>query len=195
MQGARTVFGRDGFTRAGVDAIAKEAGVSTRTIYNHFPQGKAELFRLIVEEGTEQIVRAQLEVIDRWLHRIRDLEADLVDFGVAWAEPLTAYPDHFAVVRQMRAEIAHLPDGLRETWEAGPARVHQALADRFGALAEEGWLRPGDPGRTARHFLHLVGGEIIDRTYYGAFPLPRPETEQLVAEGVHTFLHGCLPRD
>ncbi|MEU7831466.1 TetR family transcriptional regulator [Nonomuraea sp. NPDC049129] len=35
MAGALTLFARDGYTRAGLDAITVEAGVSNRTIYNH----------------------------------------------------------------------------------------------------------------------------------------------------------------
>jgi len=35
---------RDGYTRASIDAISAEAGVSTRTIYNHFTD-KAMLSR------------------------------------------------------------------------------------------------------------------------------------------------------
>ena len=36
IDGALAVFARDGYTRASIDAISAEAGVSTRTVYNHF---------------------------------------------------------------------------------------------------------------------------------------------------------------
>ncbi|MEV5986378.1 helix-turn-helix domain-containing protein [Streptomyces sp. NPDC052051] len=42
-QAARAVFGREGYSRASVDANAVEAGVSKRTIYNHFTD-KEQLF-------------------------------------------------------------------------------------------------------------------------------------------------------
>ncbi|MFF2020526.1 TetR/AcrR family transcriptional regulator [Streptomyces sp. NPDC058171] len=195
MRGARTVFGRDGYTRTSVDAIAKEAGVSTRTIYNHFENGKAELFRIIVEEGAVQIHDAQLDVIDRWLRKITDLEADLIDFGRAWVEPLNVFPDHFALVRQLRAEVGHLPPELLKAWdEAGPRRVERALAERFQGLVDDGLLETDDARRAVMHFLHLISGEIIDRSYYGALPLPRDEVDGLVASGVRAFLRGYQPR-
>lgn len=195
MRGARSVFGRDGYTRTSIDAIAKEAGVSTRTIYNHFESGKAELFRLIVEEGAAQIHDAQLDVIDRWLRKVTDLEEDLIDFGRAWVEPLGTFPDHFALVRQLRAEVGHLPPELLRAWEeAGPVRVENALADRFRNLAEEGLLRTDDPRQAASHFLQLISGEIIDRSYYGALPLPPEVVTRLITAGVRAFLHGYLPR-
>ncbi|MFD3515314.1 TetR/AcrR family transcriptional regulator [Streptomyces sp. NPDC058657] len=195
MRGARTVFGRDGYTRTSVGAIAKEAGVSTRTIYNHFENGKAELFRIIVVEGAVQIHDAQLDVIDRWLRKITELEADLIDFGRAWVKPLGTFPDHFALVRQLRAEVGHLPPELLKAWEeAGPVRVERALAERFRSMAEDGMLRTDDPRQAAAHFLQLISGEIIDRSYYGALPLPPEEVNGLIRSGVQAFLRGYLPR-
>ncbi|MFI5940508.1 TetR/AcrR family transcriptional regulator [Streptomyces uncialis] len=195
IRGARTVFGRDGYTRTSVDAIAKEAGVSTRTIYNHFENGKAELFRIIVVEGAIQIHDAQLDVIDRWLRKVTDLEDDLVDFGRAWVAPLGTFPDHFALVRQLRAEVGHLPPELLKAWEeAGPLRVERALGERFRGLADDGMLQTDDPRQTAVHFLQLISGEIIDRSYYGALPLPPEEVSNLIRSGVRAFLRGYLPR-
>ncbi|MEV6149621.1 helix-turn-helix domain-containing protein [Nonomuraea sp. NPDC052129] len=61
MAGALTLFARDGYTRARRDAIAVEAGVSNRTIYNHFTD-KAELFQAVMQESTQR-VNAEVEHI------------------------------------------------------------------------------------------------------------------------------------
>ena len=37
IEGARTVFMRDGYEGASVDDIAREAGVSKATLYSYFP--------------------------------------------------------------------------------------------------------------------------------------------------------------
>src|SRR3954469_9773079 len=50
LDAATTVFLREGYERASVDTIAAEAGVSKRTIYNHF-RDKRELFVTIVERA------------------------------------------------------------------------------------------------------------------------------------------------
>ncbi|UCM87089.1 TetR/AcrR family transcriptional regulator C-terminal domain-containing protein [Streptomyces marincola] len=195
IRGARTVFGGDGYTRASIGAIASAAGVSTRTIYNHFPGGKAELFRLVVQEGSKEILRVQLDIVDRWLHKVTDVELDLIDFGKAWVAPLDTFASHFALVRQLRAEIEHLPPDLLRAWEeVGPRRVQSALADRFQELADEGRLVMEDPRQAAIHFTYLVSGEIRDRTYDGALPLAPEVTNRLVTVGVQTFLRGYLPR-
>lgn len=62
MAGALTVFARDGYMRASVDAIAAEAGVSTRTIYNHF-QDKAQLFQTVIQESATRVAEAQIAII------------------------------------------------------------------------------------------------------------------------------------
>ena len=41
------VFARLGYTRASIDLISEEAGVSTRTIYNHF-ENKLGLFSAVL---------------------------------------------------------------------------------------------------------------------------------------------------
>ncbi|WP_456581768.1 hypothetical protein [Blastococcus sp. SYSU DS0510] len=73
--------------------------------------------------------------MDRYLYKITDLEADLVEFGLAWVAPMADFPDHFALVRQMTAEVGHLPHELIESWQdAGPRRVMRELALRLKDL-------------------------------------------------------------
>ncbi len=49
---AKDVFAREGFSQAGMEQVARNAGVSTATLYAHFPS-KAELFRVVVEATIE----------------------------------------------------------------------------------------------------------------------------------------------
>src|SRR6187431_1572293 len=50
LDAATTVFLREGYERASVDTIAAEAGVSKRTIYNHY-RDKKVLFITVVERA------------------------------------------------------------------------------------------------------------------------------------------------
>ncbi|MFE2723133.1 TetR/AcrR family transcriptional regulator [Kitasatospora sp. NPDC059327] len=191
---ARTVFGRDGYSRASIDAIAAEAGVSTRTIYNHFT-GKELLFRTVVQESAGQVRDAQLDVIDRELAKVTDLEADLVALSLAWVATLTTFADHFALVRQINAEAAHLPKDLLDAWQAtGPRPAMAELANRFGRLADRGLLDAPDPARAAQHFVLLIGSEVTQRSYWGAHPLAPSETEEIITAGVHVFLRAYAAR-
>jgi AcrR family transcriptional regulator len=191
---ARAVFGREGYARASVDAIAAEAQVSTRTIYNHF-DGKEQLFRTVIQESATAVADAHIALIDRRLQEVSDLERDLTDLALDWLRPEPAFADHRAMVQQIRAEAAHFPRDALQAWQdAGPRRVQQALADRLRSLADRGTLHVPNPDRAALHFAHLIGGELADRSFDGVFPLSDQETTEVIAAGVQAFLNGYAPR-
>jgi len=191
-QGALVVFGRDGYTRASIDSIAAEAGVSTRTIYNHFDD-KQHLFLTVIQQSAAQVAAAQIGLLDRYLERITDLEADLVALGRAWTKPRAEFSDHFALVRQINAEVGHFPQAGLDAWqETGPRQVHRELAVRMRRLADQGRLAIEDADTAATHFVLLVGSELTSRSYYGAIPFEEPDVTRIVTAGVRTFLHGYL---
>ena len=191
VTGALAVFARDGYARAGIDAIAAEAGVSTRTIYNHF-QDKAQLFATVIRESATQVADAQIALIDRHLFKVTDLEADLVALGCALATPLTGHAGHFGLIRQINAETEHIPDAAIAAWRAaGPERVLGELADRLGDLAARGLLHLTDPHRAASQFMLLASGAIP--FHHGIDATAQDEIAEIVASGVHVFLHGYLP--
>ncbi|WP_035303537.1 TetR/AcrR family transcriptional regulator [Actinokineospora inagensis] len=185
LDGALATFARDGYTRAGMDAISAAAGVSTRTIYNHFTD-KAALFEAVIQHSAAQVAAEQVAVIDRHLTKVTDLEADLVEFAHALAGTADRFADHFALVRQINADLGHIPAAAVAAWqETGPLRVHRALADRLGALAERGLLDIGDPRRAAVHFMLLVSVDNPStRTPLDA------DHDALVRAGVRAFLYG-----
>ncbi|MDQ3783410.1 MAG: TetR/AcrR family transcriptional regulator [Actinomycetota bacterium] len=191
LAGALTVFARDGYTRASIDAISAEAGVSTRTIYNHF-QDKAQLFQTVIQESAARVAEAQIAIIEGYLRKVTDLEPDLIEFGLALATPMTDYADHFALVRQINAEAGHIPRAALDAWrEAGPLRVLGELARRMRRLAEQRLLRIDDPDRAAVHFMLLVQGAIPFQHGLGA--TRESEIDEIVTSGVRVFLHGYLP--
>jgi AcrR family transcriptional regulator len=193
LRGALTVFARDGYTRASMDAIAAEARVSTRTIYNHFGD-KADLFQAVIQHSASQVAGAQIAVIDRYLAKVTDLEADLTEFARVWATPMPEYIDHFAMVRQINAEAGHIPQAALDIWqETGPRRVHRELARHIQRLADRGLLRVPDSGLAATHLVLLTASEVANRSYHGAIPLPETEITRIADAGVHAFLHGYLP--
>ncbi len=187
LSGALEVFARDGYTRASIDAIAAEATVSTRTIYNHFGD-KAGLFAAVIQESATQVADAQVALIDRHLWKVTDLESDLVDFGRAWATPMPNYAVHRALVRQINAEVSHIPPAAIDVWQkTGPLRVRAALGGRFRQLAEQGRLSIDDPDRAALHFTLLVS--VHNPSMPGA-QLSPAELDEMVGSGVRTFLRG-----
>jgi len=186
LDGALAMFARDGYTRAGLDAIAAASGVSTRTIYNHF-HDKAQLFLAVMRESSQRVAAIHLGIIDRHLRKIVDLEKDLIEFGTEWMD--TRHQDlavHFALVRQINAEIEHIPDEAYAAWqETGPLRVRRHLAAQLSRMASQGLLEADDPDRAATHLLLLISGGALP----GRPASPADQTATVQA-GVHAFLHG-----
>jgi AcrR family transcriptional regulator len=191
LDGALAVFARDGYTRASIDAISAEAGVSTRTIYNHFAD-KAGLFLAVIQESATRAADVQIAVIDRHLRKVTDLEADLVEFGLDWVTPRPDSAAHFSLVGQINAEAGHIPQEAIDAWqETGPRRVRRELASHLRPLAERGLLRIDDPDRAALHLLLLISAGLP--AHHAA--LSADELTATVTAGIHTFLYGHLRRD
>lgn len=188
LAGALTVFARDGYARASIDAISAAAGVSTRTIYNHFDD-KARLFQTVIRTSATGVAEAQIAIIDRHLGKVTDLETDLIELGRALATPMTGYADHFALVRQIDAEAGHIPQAALDAWrEAGPRRVLLELAGRMRQLAGRGLLRVDEPDRAATHFMLLVQGAVP--FHHGVGATREDEVTEVVTAGVRAFLYG-----
>jgi AcrR family transcriptional regulator len=188
MRAARAVFGREGYTRAGVDTIALEAGVSNRTIYNHFTD-KEQLFQTVALEGAEQVTAAIAEILERHLRKIVDVREDLIAFGLERVAAVTEFPDHFALVRTIEAEASRIPTDVLEAWrDVGPLSAHKRLAPYLRRIGERGLLVLDDPERAANHFNLLTITDVNQRTFYGALPLPEADVNTIVVDGVDTFL-------
>ncbi|OIJ92043.1 TetR/AcrR family transcriptional regulator [Streptomyces colonosanans] len=198
---ACAVFGREGYTRASVDALAAAAGVSTRTLYNHFPGGKAELFRTVVTWTSGEVRDAQLTRMHALLDpehppQPDDLERDLVALARMFVGLMADYPDHFALVRHIHAEADHVPPEALEAWkDAGPGPVGHALADAMAGLATAGLIDVhGDAAMAGAHFMTLTSHSIVQLSHYGVLPLPKEETNRLITGGVAAFLRAYRAR-
>ncbi|TMR92365.1 TetR/AcrR family transcriptional regulator [Nonomuraea basaltis] len=187
LAGALTVFARDGYARASIDAIAATAGVSTRTIYNHFTD-KAELFQAVIQESGHRAAESQIAVIDRHLRKITDLESDLIDFGRDLVVLAPENTDHFALVRQINAEAGHIPQAAIDAWQqTGPSRVRRELARRLEQAAERGLLNLRDPELAALHLMALLS--VAAPSPHTAAP-SKEKTTEMVTASIRAFLHG-----
>ena len=185
---ALTLFLRDGFARTSMDAVAREAGVSKRTVYDYY--GDKQTLFLDVLTRTQAAYQAQFgELLDRTLPAdTPDLEAALVAFGRAFSSGVAQAPDRSAIVRLIVAEAAHFPDLLDRLRGVGPQQ--EALAERLAGFAARGLLDVPDPVEAAAYLGILVTARANNRTLYGTLPIPDDELAELVASGVRVFLRA-----
>jgi AcrR family transcriptional regulator len=189
---ARRVFGRDGYVRASIDAIAAEAEVSTRTIYNHFP-GKEQLFTSVLHDSAAKVADTFVDMVGR-LDAEGDLDTYLLGLARALVAQSTEHPEHFTMVRRIQAEADLFPPEAIAAWHrAGPQRVESEVARRLGDLAERGVLQAPDPRLMARHFIALTAAQATPGSPARPRPRSRAELDAVLAAGIHAFLHGYTP--
>jgi len=142
-----------------------------------------------VHASASRVAEAFVETVEQQL-KGADLRSDLVTLGEAFVAQRTRFPEHFAMIRQVKAEAQHFPKAVIDAWQqAGPARVQQELGQRLQQLADAGLLRIADRARATRHFIALVSAEITIRPL-GAPALGAEEIQSSVSSGVDAFLHG-----
>jgi AcrR family transcriptional regulator len=191
-QAARRVFGRDGYVRASIDAIAAEAGVSTRTIYNHFP-GKEQLFTSVLHDSAAQVAETFVEMAGR-LDPDDGLDAYLLGLARALVAQSTEHPEHFAMVRRILAEVDLFPPEAMTAWlEAGPRRVEDETARCLRDLADRGLVAAPDPLVAGRHFGALTAGQVNRNSPSTSRPFTKAQVDKLLKVGIHAFLHGYAP--
>lgn len=186
LDGALAVFARDGYTRASIDTIAREASVSTRTIYNHFGD-KAALFGAVIVDSAERTSERQIDALRWLLSKVTDLEDDLVEFGIAWATPDADSAQHFALVRQIAADAGHLPAEAIDAWQqAGPLKVRAAIASCLRKMGDAGLLSIEDEMLAANQLIQLTAGSVHPTPVQ--IDVPTEDLEAIVRSGVRVFL-------
>ncbi|OKI14690.1 hypothetical protein A6A08_13515 [Nocardiopsis sp. TSRI0078] len=194
-EAALRVFLREGYARASVDAIAADAGVSKRTIYNHF-RDKEALFATIVAQSSAAVAEDFAEIAARHLDAPADAASALAAFGREWTSPGARRPDHGALVRLLMAEAAHFPGIIRVWLDNGPEPVRRGLAERLRAMADRGLLdiAEGEEEDATGHFVALVQTPATNRSFFNALPLPEAEHREIVHSGVRAFMRIYGPR-
>lgn len=153
LDAATQVFLAEGFAGASMDAIARAAGVSKPTVYNHFAD-KQELFEQIVNDLVAVITQPFYEQIVN-LSDDGDLAQRLRELGGLLLKGVMQ-PTNLRLRRLVIGEASRFPDLGRAYERQGPGRALAAWTTAFKRLADEGLLRLQDPALAAAHFQALV---------------------------------------
>ncbi|MEV4222157.1 TetR/AcrR family transcriptional regulator [Nonomuraea sp. NPDC049725] len=188
LDGAFTVFARQGYAQACVQEIADEAGVAKPTVYNHLTD-KATLFRHAIQAAAESVLDQRLAALQPLAEPGPDLRATLEEVGHHLVR-LHADDRSCALRRLLYAELTHFPDILDLAVESGPHRLSQALADRLARLILAGRLRATDPDQAAEHFLALLIGPLEARSHMGTRQIADTALRELARAATDTFLRA-----
>lgn len=183
LRAARVIFARDGFSQAGMESVARSAGVSTATLYAHFP-GKADLFRIVVEAALADIadrVRQSAEAQG-------DARARLRTFGMAYAE-LYCAADSRALFRMVIAERRRFPGLADHFRDHARMALGGTLLAVVGDLARIGEIAIDKPSWAAGQLQGMIEhATLVLGLVAGDHVMPVRPLETIVHEAVETFL-------
>jgi len=199
LSGAATVFLRDGYDRASVDDIAREAGVAKRTVYNVF-RDKEALFRETISLAIEIAERFSAELVAE-TGRMREADRDIPRIARRLALAVLRGPV-LPLRRLLVSEARRFPDLALEYRERAPDAVLRALSAALQELANAGQLRFDDATVAAEHFAFLIMGADMDRGMFDTETASAGRVRKRAEAGAAAFLraygvqggHAPLPR-
>ena len=178
LEGARTVFMRDGFEGASVDDIVRVAGVSKATLYSYFPDK-----RLLFLEVAKTECQAQSKAAVTSIETSGDIREALTTAAGRMVRFFTS-PVGMQVYRIVVGESQRFPEVGREFYNSGPAVVREILRNLLQKGIDEGKLKIDDIELATDQFpelckagihlqlalglRHSVSEEEIDRVIEGA---------------------------
>jgi TetR/AcrR family transcriptional repressor of mexJK operon len=187
LEVATRLFIEHGFAGATLEAIARAAGVGTRTLYNHYGD-KEGLFRAIVKARTERTDASGepsvLGAIEAATPKGILLRAAKTLLDICLSE------DTIALERLMAAESMRFPEMTRSVVGANMATLHRSVTGLFEEMRRRGLLAGTDCAATAKYFIDLIVGIASVQVilgYYGAVAHARE-----VEEKVELFMLGAL---
>ena len=185
LDAAEELFVSSGYELTSVDAIAARAGVSKRTVYDHFGD-KLSLFRSVLRRVDDAMLTTVRTAIEQELTDGRDLREALLAFLQRMTTDAVPSPT-YATFRRLNARAASAP---RLPDRSGEERV-RLLEERFAQLAAAGELEVSDPRRAVQHFNALTMRLVLDAIDGDpAGAVSRSEIQAIITDGVDAFLRA-----
>ena len=188
IEAAAEAFFVHGYAAARLDLIAKDAGISKKTIYKHV-SSKIELFTLAVENRIEQHGAPDL-LLDP--ESDEDPETALRRCLISVAA-LALSPEGLAAHRLVTREAADFPE-LVAAHDRPIMPLVVNLTAWMTVQARRGWLTLASPDRAARTLLDLVLAEDRRNALFGAPPPDAATQARRVDEALKLFLYGTIAR-
>ena len=179
---ALKLFLEHGYGNLGMEAIARDARVSLRTIYSQFG-GKAGLFGALIRRCSDQFVDT--------LSFDSPPEAALAAFAREFLYRITR-PDVVRMRAILIGESPHFPDLATQFYAQGPQRTLDYLAQFFARHQQAGHFTMIDPHFLADQFLSGLRSERFQKLQLGLAITPNEtEIDLWAQQATEWFLSGC----
>ncbi|QOL81723.1 TetR/AcrR family transcriptional regulator [Pseudooceanicola spongiae] len=183
LEGARQAFLQDGFDGAGVDDIARNAGVSKATLYSYFPDKRLlfiEIARLECHRQADEAERIMPQDLP-----VRDMLSFIATRMVTFFNSSLS----LSIFRLCVAEAERFPDLAEEFYRNGPLLAQTKMSAYLREANENGELDVAHPELAANQFAELCKAGIFARLVFGIEKrIPQEELNFVASEAVEMFL-------
>ena len=190
LQAAKSIFLKMGYHATNMNQIAKEAGVTKLTVYNHF-QDKANLFMCAIEESCEESIRAKQF----------ELTAES-DFGQALylmchrALSIIYLPEALkldCLLFELAAEQSPL---TQQFFDASHTRMCHVWCDFFEQAIAFKFIQADAPLKQTELIISLMLGIRHQQVLLGLAPVPTAnEIDQIIQHAIEIFLLKYQPKN
>jgi len=180
---ARRQFMIAGYAGTRIEPVARDANVSTATLYNYFA-GKAELFEAVIEEAADDFIK-QMKFVQSASGSPRE---QLTVFATAYGD-FMADPFVRSVFRLVMAERPRFQQMAARFFDVGRESFGADLIEALNALNRSGQLKIDNPTWAA--------GQLMGMMEHPVFFVPvvsgdtfkvRRTVEDIAADAVETFM-------
>ncbi len=149
LDAAMTIFARQGYTGASLDAIASEAGVSKPTLYQYFGN-KEKLFEAVLQQAADQILMPFTDSAES-----TSMVADMLNWSRNYANTALS-PKILSLGRLVMGEAERFPELGKHYYENGPQQAFNGIMAYLESLADAGRLILEDSELAAHDFWSLI---------------------------------------
>jgi len=190
LQAAKSIFLKMGYHAANMNQIAKEAGVTKLTVYNHF-QDKSNLFMCAIEESCEESIRTkQFELT-----------------------PDSHFEQALALMCHRALSIIYLPEALKldcllvelaaeqspltkQFFDASHTRMCNVWCDFFEQAVAFKFIQADEPIKQTELIISLMLGIRHQQVLLDLAPVPTAsEIDQMIEYAIEIFLLKYQPKN
>lgn len=187
---ASEIFLEQGFGGASMEAVAKKAGISKKTIYGFVPT-KEKLFEAVMQDHMEY---ADLPHLPEKVADAGGVEAALADYLGRLSAAILG-PTAAGLFRVVVAESVRFPEVAQTFYREGGLRHIAELGAWLDARVKQGLVALDDPCMAARILTSFIILEPLRAAAMGLGELPAPAVrDQRARMAAKIFVNGCANR-
>jgi AcrR family transcriptional regulator len=187
VETATELFMSLGYSGTTMDALARAAGISKKTIYSQY-DNKEGLFRAVIRHMVRPSIREALSREDGLplAEGVRHRAAVILEAALE--------PRSVAFYRLIQREVDQFPELGKIIERQNEEELYQPLVVYFADQEAKGRLSGIEPDWAARLFVFLVFGDLNHRLLMAAAPPSKAEEAEYLDRVCALFLRGVTQR-